>query len=67
MQLPITVPANRRLHCRSSEKVRLANANINDRQIDLAKQPPNSTPAKYKYWVTRAFWFLNVYSYILAS
>ena len=38
---------NRRLHCKAikssddSEEVRLANTNINDHQMDLAKQPPN--------------------------
>ena len=44
MQPPIIVSANRRLHCkaiRSSDEVRLANANINDHQMDLAKQPSN--------------------------
>ena len=47
MQPPVIVSANRRLHCKAvgssddSEEVRLANANINDRQMDLAKQPPN--------------------------
>ena len=47
MQPPIIVSANRRLHCKAarssddSKAVRLANANINDRQMDLAKQPPN--------------------------
>ena len=47
LQPPIIVSANRRLHCKAvrssddSEEVRLANANINDRQMDLAKQPPN--------------------------
>ena len=47
MQPPIIVSANRRLHCKAvrssdaSREVRLANANINDRQIDLAKQLPN--------------------------
>ena len=44
LQPPIIVSVNRRLHCkaiRSSDEVRLANANINDCQVDLAKQPPN--------------------------
>ena len=46
MQPPIIVSANRRLHCKAvrssddSEEVRLANANINDHQMDLVKQPP---------------------------
>ena len=41
MQLPLIVSANRRLHCKAvrssvdSEEVRLANANINDCQMDL--------------------------------
>ena len=47
LQLPIIVSANRRLHCKAvrssndSEEVRLANANIIDCQMDLAKQLPN--------------------------
>ena len=40
LQPPIIVSANRRLHykaVRSNDEVRLANTNINDRQMELAK------------------------------
>ena len=52
LQPSIIVSANRRLHCKavrsSDDSEEVTPIYVNDRQMDLAKQPPNWTSAKYK-------------------